>query len=1149
MPPPVQLPVRRRDDIWERHKSTLQQLYQVQRKKLVDIKTIMERDYDFPTTPLSTYDFKLRQMRVRKKMKQLDWHAVYQELQRRGGRESAVYLCGTKIPSAKAWKEIGRSGAMSVHSQLGPRRPLPQDVVVRTPSPGCPSSPLPMVPRRRSNDSSRGIISSQTSPVALQQVTRPSFHTTLSGPNRVSVLDLSSASSDYYKALIQHTPTFILMLELSRLFEKSFRPMTNGNDLELSLGFYSNSSVPHFSTLGLTIGFQDLFGSVYLMVNGLCSCSEETRFLDNFFSHFPASMLTSILVSNSRSIQTFFDRVLRYLFRRDRRDIFQLLIEAIAHDHPDWLAPAVSEYLFYAATMNCLHACQLLLQIERIELPGRRSLFSSVRSPLSGSLEGDHRLYDFAILSAVSAGYVDCARLLIEHVAQNCPLLHGCDRGTRLSPYQTGNHGVAGCDFEHPENQVTCLFFHTIFIINSEMRYCTYRVEGKRSMEQIPLSFEMETVQYALDIFIEFGLNVDALTPLGLEDAFISREGDFTGFLESEPRREARLLSHLYVDLGTPITLHPTVLDMTYNLNRKVFHYLAHYSKKIATRLTRSGLYLAAERGSDHLAQYLNFWCSEASEFRGLLEMILAEQFVLRFDLNITQTLLARGVGFGAFPQDLNLSLPLGRFVAEIKQHGIKPEILNIFNQLLRIGAIIDRGVMIEALESQGTNLLELLSHHGADFASRGTPVLLKAARLGNYEAVDWLLGAGVDINAEFHLYGESTTTTIVGAFFESFNRCPSTLSQRHASRYDIYFRLQDQERDLKKGFTPCMLKYLVCRGASLCPHPGNSQPNSLLLHAMQPRWWSRSYTSDIVEYILVAQGGVHNPLPSQPCLFEACVETYAFQDENTFRERSLSMFNLLLTSGIPIVHSGVLSSLICYKAPADLIQMVIDRGVNVNTYSGRGREHDFSVIQCTPLQAAVKAGKLELVKSLIVDNGAEINLPGKGADGMSALQAACYLNYMSDEERSIKTTLVKFLIENGADVNAPATPYGGYTALQAAAEMGDIEIAIVLLSHGAYINAPPGDEYGFCALDWAAFEGRLDMTKFLLDQGALSNEPGENGYAGAIEDAEDGGHWAVAELIQEHATLYAQTRSALEGVGFVEEMVTPRLGRDELDN
>ncbi|KAI3333519.1 hypothetical protein F4824DRAFT_490887 [Ustulina deusta] len=115
MPPLVQPPGGRSDDIWEQHRSTLRQLYQVERKKLVDIKTIMERDYEFPATPLSTYESKLRQMRLRKKLKKTDWHAVYQELQRRGERNSAVYLCGTKIPSVNAWKEIRRSGARSSH--------------------------------------------------------------------------------------------------------------------------------------------------------------------------------------------------------------------------------------------------------------------------------------------------------------------------------------------------------------------------------------------------------------------------------------------------------------------------------------------------------------------------------------------------------------------------------------------------------------------------------------------------------------------------------------------------------------------------------------------------------------------------------------------------------------------------------------------------------------------------------------------------------------------------------------------------------------------------------------------------------------------------------------------------------------------------
>ncbi|KAI0425302.1 ankyrin repeat-containing domain protein [Xylaria sp. FL1042] len=643
----------------------------------------------------------------------------------------------------------------------------------------------------------------------------------------------------------------------------------------------------------------------------------------------------------------------------------------------------------------------------------------------------------------------------------------------------------------------------------------------------------MDTVQQAFDIFIEYGMSVDALTPSWLQDEYRDQflnQGESSLFKHFPA---AVLVSDIYVDLDTPFYLRPTVLDMTYNLNKEVFSYLVRYSKKTGTGFTRSGLYIAAERGGDHLSEYFDTWCFESAECLRLLELILFEQFVLQFDLNVTHMFLKRGVSFGAFPQDLNLSLPLGNLVATIKKKGIGLEMLEIFSQLLEQGAIIDADIITIAVERQGTKLLELLLGYGADFATHGAPALFMAAVSDNYEAVDWLLEAGVDINVGINIHGEPTT--IVGGFFKKLSRYRD-IWQRPVSRYDLYFDIYyDRILDFAGGLSIPMLKYLVGRGASLRSHPRNSQPNNLLFHAIM----TGKHRPDILEmitYIIGTQGGFLAPLSSQPCLLEACFQNHwlcSHRGYGSVMGCGLPIFNRLLASGVPIMNSGVLSLLIKYGAAMDLIQMVIDAGVDVNTYSGGGELccHGTIVIQRTPLQAAAEAGKLELVKNL-VGLGAEINLPAKGFHGRTALQAACWRDCESSEERRTTLEIIKFLIDNGADVNAPGASEEGVTAFKAAAGSGDIEIAMLLLNHGADFNAPPA-EYGHCALDAAAYYGRLDMTKILLDLGALSGERGENGYAGAIERAEWNCHGAVAKLIREYAMRSSQIRSALAGSGF----------------
>ncbi len=65
---------------------------------------------------LSTYETKLRdELKLRKKLKRTDWHAVYQHWGKREseGRETGIYINGTRKPWKSAWKEIRRSGARS----------------------------------------------------------------------------------------------------------------------------------------------------------------------------------------------------------------------------------------------------------------------------------------------------------------------------------------------------------------------------------------------------------------------------------------------------------------------------------------------------------------------------------------------------------------------------------------------------------------------------------------------------------------------------------------------------------------------------------------------------------------------------------------------------------------------------------------------------------------------------------------------------------------------------------------------------------------------------------------------------------------------------------------------------------------------------
>lgn len=67
------------------------------------------------TSSLSTYETKLRDvLGLRKKLKKADWTAIHQHYQDRQGKDTGIYLNGSRIPWEKAWKEIRRYGAQSM---------------------------------------------------------------------------------------------------------------------------------------------------------------------------------------------------------------------------------------------------------------------------------------------------------------------------------------------------------------------------------------------------------------------------------------------------------------------------------------------------------------------------------------------------------------------------------------------------------------------------------------------------------------------------------------------------------------------------------------------------------------------------------------------------------------------------------------------------------------------------------------------------------------------------------------------------------------------------------------------------------------------------------------------------------------------------
>jgi ankyrin repeat protein len=158
-----------------------------------------------------------------------------------------------------------------------------------------------------------------------------------------------------------------------------------------------------------------------------------------------------------------------------------------------------------------------------------------------------------------------------------------------------------------------------------------------------------------------------------------------------------------------------------------------------------------------------------------------------------------------------------------------------------------------------------------------------------------------------------------------------------------------------------------------------------------------------------------------------------------------------------------------------------------------------------TPLLMAIDDQDRETIEMLI-QHGADVNLPAKGRLRRTPLQAACDRGFFE---------AVKLLLSHGAQVNADPAFRDGATALQFAAIGGHIDIAMLLLEQGADVNSVASKVDGRTALEGAAEHGRIDMLSLLVNAGAWTDGPGSGQYARALELAAKNGHFVAKKHLE----------------------------------
>ncbi|KAH8164414.1 hypothetical protein CIB48_g3845 [Xylaria polymorpha] len=911
------------DGLWKENKTTLRRLYLEERRTLKDVKKAMESEYGFPVTPLSTYEYKLRELGLRKKMKKADWYPVYQHYVNSGNRHTVIYFNGTRIPWDKAWKEIRRSGARESIDYHATE--LPVDVVMRSPSP---------------------VLGGGWSTTSLRYM--------MPVPWRLSDVSLEAlipAAVDY-RANLYKIPSNLLRMEMHNNSEQFF----SGAGIETGLINQALTLSQRDSEhLGLVSDIDRLYSALYRLANNDLYLTGPGKALDEpaevILNLTPKTVLLKILATDSQIIRAALERLVEFLAQLGWKDHFTSLIEITWRLHPDWTFS--DQCLKFAADSGCIDSCRILLQMLRWPTP----------NPCYDGLF----FYLDATLLSLAKGHIECAKFLIRHAIEPNTTLQRLDDGFAHNRLFRVFLDTVSAGFYHPPGHPRYMF-----------------------------ELDNPAILHVLDWFLESGANVDL--PASFES----------------PWSPWSCQQHTFQNWM------PTLLDVIYFQNTRLYSLLVDHSVKFKAEPTRSGIHYSASEGIEPLRMYLLSRVSHTpAEQDAFVDIVLAEEFSRDGNINfdVIRNLLDYNLGLQASRLSLNISAMLFYVIEKAQQQGpdMHPAVPNIVKTLTQGGAIIVDKTIHAAVNQTGTTFLQLLSCYGADFQNQGALALYSAVRFGNYDAVNWLLEKGVDINATIQYdlterkNEEPVKITIIARASIKF------YGSRYVKIFDHGVQILEQTPTISYN----MFEYLLYRGAKLKASPTDTSPRQLLR-------------------LVIGNGRIDDKWEDFFKKIKLILDTEPLRDDESRVDRcplEPCFWGPFITNGLGTLPQRLL--LMDY-----LLKCALQRDV-----FGRTALQAACEAECDSLED--RTNKINLIKFLIA-SGADVNAPPAPMSGITAFQCAAM---KGDFEVAL------LLLDNGADINASPS-CGSRSALDGAVVFGRIDMVQFLLNLGAVSH--PGGESGY---------------------------------------------------------------------------------------
>ncbi|CAC5376392.1 unnamed protein product [Mytilus coruscus] len=206
---------------------------------------------------------------------------------------------------------------------------------------------------------------------------------------------------------------------------------------------------------------------------------------------------------------------------------------------------------------------------------------------------------------------------------------------------------------------------------------------------------------------------------------------------------------------------------------------------------------------------------------------------------------------------------------------------------------------------------------------------------------------------------------------------------------------------------------------------------------------------------------------------------------QNALDSGNVEIAESLISKGAN-VHLGSSLHSACRKGYRHIVELIINKGVDINKRDNRGR---------TPLLIACSHVQEDLV-NFSLDKSCEIHHSNKMGD--TPLSAAC---------RSGSKVLVQKLLSKGANVNKATA--NGWTALMSACNLGYKTITDLLIQHDAKMNCTTNN--GWTPLMFACGSGSESLVLSLIKKGADMFKVTTRGWSAL---ACEKGHYDIVTLL-----------------------------------